>query len=131
MTNQYGRLARLDPECCVALDSDAGLAKVHDTETGEYVWARIPKNYFAEHRERLQERADGGRRALPGVRVRLGDIVVSWKRWRDRLRRPLARLPPSKESPSHSAPSGRGPRPPPGKRASCGPGDTRQDVPTQ
>ena len=44
MTNGQGRLARLDPECCVSIDSDDGLAKVLDIETGEYVWARIPKH---------------------------------------------------------------------------------------
>jgi hypothetical protein len=68
MTNQRGRPARLDPECCVSVDSEAGLAKVLDSETGEYVWARIPKRHFVEHRERLQERrerADGGRRVIP------------------------------------------------------------------
>jgi hypothetical protein len=71
MTNQHGRHTRLDPECCVALDSDAGLAKVLDTETGQYVWARIPKPYFLAHRERMQERreaADSGRRARPARR---------------------------------------------------------------
>jgi hypothetical protein len=70
MTNEHSRPARLDPECCVSIDSDAGLAKVLDTETGQYVWARIPKHHFVAHRERLlqwRERA-GGRRVTPARR---------------------------------------------------------------